>query len=275
MDIKYFSKNGKLLPLKDANVSLEDIAYQYGFGVYETLKVRNKIVYFVDEHIKRLMQSANTIGIEHKLTNKSIEKYIKEIVLKNKIENSNLKILLVGGKTKDESNLYIIPLAPLYPDKKLYSKGATTMSIQYERFLPNAKTLSMLPSYIYYTKAKKLGHYDVLYTDKKGNILEGSRTNFFAIKGKTIVTPPKAKVLEGVTRQTVIIAAKKNGFTVKEGDISIKDLGKYEGAFLTSTSSKIIPLVKVNSFEYKEVSGNLKELMKIYDNFLDDSKGIL
>jgi branched-subunit amino acid aminotransferase/4-amino-4-deoxychorismate lyase len=274
MTFQYFSKNGTLLPFSDATIPLENIAYQYGFGVYETLKVRGGILYFAKQHIERLLQSAKIIDLKHMFTPPKINLYIQKVIQKNNVENCNIKILLIGGKEAKDSLLFILPLAPLFPDKKLYSRGATVSTVQYKRFLPNAKTLNMLRSYLYYTKASREGHYDALFLDKKGNILEGSRTNFFAIKGTTLTTPPKEKVLEGVTRQTVIAAAKKSGFVVKEENIPISKLKKIDGAFLTCTSGKIIPLVQVGNLKFPEIPPKLKELMQIYNEFLKASGGI-
>lgn len=217
---------------------------------------------------QRLLIS-NTHLLPQKLTytfNKSLKK--------NNAENCNIKILLIGGKEAKDALLFILPLAPLFPDKKLYSRGATVETIQYERLLPNAKTLNMLQSYLYYTKVSREGHYDALFLDNKGNVLEGSRTNFFAIKGKTLTTPPKEKVLEGVTRQTVIAAAKKGGFTVKEKDIPISKLKNFDGAFLTCTSAKIIPLVQIDNLKFPGIPPRLKDLVQIYNKFLEASWGV-
>src|ERR1035437_2242077 len=125
MNIQCFSKNGKLLPLVDATVPLENIAYQYGFGVYETIRVRNKIAYFTKQHIERLLQSAKLIGLEHIYVLSKIDLYIQEVIQKNNAQNCNLKILLIGGKNTEDSLLFILPLAPLYPDKKIYINGIT------------------------------------------------------------------------------------------------------------------------------------------------------
>ncbi len=274
MAFSYFSKNGNLAPLRDATIPLEDIAYQYGFGVYETLKVRNSVLYFIDQHVARLLESARLLGLEHPFIFRDISSYIAAVVKKNAMENGNIKMLLIGGKTAQSASLYILPLAPLFPDRKLYTKGASAITVQYERFLPNAKTLNMLRSYLYYTQAIQRGHYDVVFVDKRGYVLEGSRTNFFAIKGRTVVTPPAKYVLEGVTRQTVIYAARKSGFRVVERRISKRSLKTYDSTFLTSTSSNIIPLVNIDAIRYPNIPPALKELMDVYKTYLKTCGGV-
>lgn len=265
----YFSTNGQILPIELAIVPLSNIEYSYGFGVYETLKVRKGNVYFVKQHVERLFYSAKVIGLTHAFTKKEIEKYIDELLAKQSVDACNIKMLLIGGR---EPQLFIIPLAPLFPDRKLYTQGAKTISVQYERIFPNAKTLNMLPSYLAYKKAKENGCYDALLISQKGTILEGTRSNFFAIKNNVLYTPPVEEVLEGVTRQTVIATAKKAGFILKETTIPLLQITDYDGAFLTSTSSKIIPITRINDHTFS-IPVALKKLMKAYDVFLQESQG--
>lgn len=270
---QYFSENGQILPIDEAVMPLSNIEFSYGFGVYENIKVRNGIVYFTKQHIERLQKSAETIGLTHPFTSDEVTKYLHELLEKlelTKDGSCNIKILLIGGR---EPQLFIMALAPLFPDRKLYSTGAKTISFSYERFLPQAKTLNMLPSYLFYKKAKEADCYDGLLISNTGTILEGTRTNFFAIKGRELFTPPAEEVLEGVTRQTVIHVAKKQGFTIHEVAITLAQIGEYDGAFLTSTSSKIVPIRQIDEINL-QIPESLKELIKAYDAFLDESNGI-
>lgn len=275
MEIHFFSKNGEILPVSQAVIPLSNIAYQYGFGVYETIKLRNRILYFIQQHIERLLLSAKLLELEHPITKELVEEWIEELIEKNSIESCNIKIVLLGGKASQDAELFIILLNPLYPDRKLYSQGAKAQTTVYERFLPNAKSLNMLQSYLSFTKAQKNGCYDALLLDKNNNILEGTRTNFFALKDKTLVTAPKEVVLEGVTRQVVLTVAQKNGYSIKEELIPLSSLAEYDAAFLTSTSSNIMPLNQIDDYKFNQISNNLKEFMQQYDAFLVDSKGIL
>ena len=274
MNDTYFSKNGVLLPLSEAKFSLDSLELQYGFGVYESLRTRNGILYFVNEHVDRLLTSARLIGLEHPFAKKEIERYISDLLKKNNAETCNIKMLLIGGKTSEESLLTIFTLAPLFPDRKLYKNGATVETYQYERFLPQVKSLNMLPSYIAYREAKAKGYYDALFIDRGGNIREGTRTNFYVIKGTTIITPPEEIVLSGVVRQTLLAVAPIHGFTIQEKEIPLSSVHNYDGAFLTSTSTKILPIHKIDEVVLPEIPAKLRELMKIYDEFLEKSNGL-
>lgn len=275
MEFKYFSHNGELKPAAEAAIPLSNIEYSYGFGVYETIRVANKIPYFLLDHIERLGESARIIGLEHPFEGESIEKYIQELVKKNQLDSANLKMLLIGAKKKEEAQLFVICLNPLFPDKKLYRDGASFVTYEYERAFPHAKSLNMLQSYLAYKKAKAAGAYDALLVNRDGCITEGTRTNFFCITGKTILSPRESEILLGVTRKAVLQVARHNGYEIEQGDITWGDIQRADGVFVTSTSSKIVPARSIDELALPESPPVLKELMQLFDEFLDTCRGKL
>lgn len=275
MDIKYFSQNSSIKPIKEAVMPLSSIEYQYGFGVYETIRVVNGVPFFLADHLERLQESANIIGLEHPFTIDIVEKGIIELVEKTGTGSYNLKILLIGASKAENTQLFVLPLNPLFPDKKLYRDGASFVTYEYERAFPHAKTLNMLQSYLAYKKAKQAGAYDALLLDDDGYIVEGTRTNFFCIKDRTIITPPEEKILLGVTRKAVLHVATQSNYKVYEQEISWGDIQKSDGAFITSTSSKIIPVHSIDEQVLPEKPYALAELMDRFDEFLDSCGGKL
>lgn len=274
MDFKYFSHNGELKSAKEAVISLSNIEYTYGFGVYETIRVTRGVPFFLTEHLERLMESADIIELEHPFTEDHITDAIALLIEKNNVDTCNLKLLLIGAPEKERAQLFIQCLNPLFPDKKLYREGARCVTYAYERAFPHAKTLNMLQSYLAYRKAKESDAYDALLIDNDGCITEGTRTNFFCISGRTIISPPQEKILLGVTRKAVLKVARQHGFEYREQPITWGEMQEYGGAFLTSTSSKIIPIRSVDNVDLpREDAHVIKELMDLFDQFLDSFEG--
>lgn len=295
MNFEYFLYNQDIKPISQAAIPVNNIHFSYGFGVYESLKIRKGKIFFLKKHLQRLQKSANEINLnydfyESKMT-QNIQKFfsfLNKTYYQNpeKEFSCNLKIILIG-KSDGGSDLYLFASAPKFVDKKLYKKGSEVIALQYQRFLPNCKSLNMLPSYLAYKEAQKRNFYDSLLIDPKGNILEGTRTNFFATKNKTIFSPRKIDILEGVTYQTVLEVALKNGYKFEEKDLQLEDIGDYESIFLTSTSAKILPIKTILIPDSKEIlpvfnlnsplkkidfqiSTDLKNLIQLYETFLDD-----
>ncbi|MDP9249004.1 MAG: aminotransferase class IV [bacterium] len=264
MEFNFFSKNGKVLPIAEANVSLLSVEYTYGFGVYETLRVKNKKPLFLDDHVERLIKSAEIIRLAHILNVSDIKKHIEDMVAETPEETYNLKLLLIGARQPEDADFYIFPSAPLFPDKKLYRDGVRTITVNFERAYPQAKTLNMLQSYLAYRDAKNNGCYDALLVNTKGHITEGTRTNFLLVKGNTIYSPFEKDILLGVARKYVLETAKENGFILEERNITPDSLHEYDGAFLTSTSSKIMPIKRVDDFEFEKIPESIYRLMDLF-----------
>src|SRR3989344_2588846 len=265
MEFNFFSKNGKILPIAEATVSLASIEYSYGFGVYETIRVNNKRPSFLEDHIERLLASAEIIKLEHILTYENIKKYIGEVITHTKEKTYNIKLVLIGAPKPEDAHFYIFASVPFFPDKKLYRDGVSVMTTQFERAYPQAKTLNMLQSYLAYREAKKKGCYDAILVNRDGNITEGTRTNFLTVKGNTIYSPLEKDILLGVMRKHVLLVAKENGFSIEERNIPKNSLREYDGAFLTSTSAKILPVRKIDDFEYEKIPESVYRLIGLFN----------
>lgn len=267
MSYPLFSRNGVLLPMEQATVPLSNIEYAYGFGVYENIRVVRRKPLFVTDHIERLFSSCKAIGLKPPFSADQVSTWISDLIGKVESEAFNLKLLLIGAPDPNNASLSIIPLAPKFPDKKLYVKGAAAITTHYERQFPQAKTLNMLGSYLAYRAAKEAGAYDALLIDRDGCITEGTRTNFLAFRDNNIISPPLKDILLGVTLKYVMTVAKEVGLSIVHEPIPVSALSSIDGACITSTSSKIIPLSRIDALNIP-IPETLKNLMQLYDAFL-------
>ena len=107
----------------------------------------------------------------------------------------------------------------------------------------------------FHAKAKKVGAHEVLFFGTNGNVLEGSTLNFFLVKDGKVYTSSD-DVLFGITRSVsafvnahrkfVLQVAKDNGIEVVLGEIHKDDLGKFDEAFISSTTREVCPVAKVD-----------------------------
>ncbi len=263
----FFSLNGVLVPVNEAKVAWDDIEVTYGYGVYETLKVRKGRVYFPEMHEERLFHSAKLVDVDHPWKNGDVQQYLENLILANQAMDANLKVLLYGGCTQETARLVIIQLAPLFPDRKLYRDGAAAITWEGERWLPRAKSLNMLQSSMAFNAAQKAGAYDALFVNRNSEITEGTRTNFWFTDNQKLYTPPEEEVLEGVTQLTVITCAREAGIEVVRKPFPLKAAGDWDGLFLTSTSTKIMPLKAVDTRVF-EIPQLVLKMEKLYDEWL-------
>ena len=266
-----FSFNGNLLPIHQAFVSVDNLHFVYGYGVYENLKVRSRVLFFPELHAERLLHSASAIGLKTVYTEEKIKEIVEHLCKVIPQESFNLKVLLMGNE-KDNADMYVFALNPRFLTGKEYREGVRVITHHGERLFPNAKTLNMLMSFLAYKKAQEKGAYDALLVDNEGAVQEGTRTNLFFTDGKTIFTPPMEKVLDGVTRMTVIDALRKKGIIVQERNLKLGEVKDYKGFFLTSTSSKVLPISRIDEMKF-EIPPIVRDAMKIYDEYLERYAG--
>lgn len=258
--------NGKIVSADQAGIPIDDIEFSYGFGVYENLRVRKKKIVWPEDHVKRLMQSAKSIGLDHEFSEKTVLSWLETAAKAETEETFNLKIVLVGGKTKTGAKLYIFSGNPAFLSAAERRDGVDVVTYPLERWTPTAKTLNMLPSYLAYRKAKQQNANDALLANGKGIVREGTKSNLFGIQNGTIISPPAEKILPGVTRKHVLELAEKNGIKITEREFTAAELLKMDAAFLTNTSCGVLPIRSIDGhkmrFPFPKTIAMLQKLFK-------------
>ncbi len=235
--------NGRLVPVELGRFGLDDADALYGYGCYETLKVRGGLLYFAEFHEERLLRSAAILGIAHGLRPGELVRGLRGLVEAEAAGDCNVKAIMIGRSGRP-ADWYAFLLPPLVPPATAYSAGVPCLLYRGERHFPAAKSLSMLLSTVAFRAAAAAGCYDALLVDRRGEITEGTRTNLvYARRGdaSTIYTPPADRALEGITRRTLIAALAEAGVAVAERPLSVAEAlsGEYALA-VTSTSSRVI-----------------------------------
>ncbi len=271
-------RNGELLPAADAVLPVANTELEYGFGVYETIRIENGIAYFTQQHVDRLLHSAHHIDLEHAFTTQQITEQLNTFITHALAiaQTCNIKILFLGAANPADVQLYLFASAPLFVDRKLYKTGCHTITHSYERPFPEAKTLAMLGSYLAYREAKKHGAYDALLLNRNQEITEGTRTNFFTVNTdkKILYHPPQAEILEGVTKIVLQDIAIQNGWSVEQRPIHLSEISSYDGAFLTSTSTKVLPIKSIDDFVFETITPRVLELSQLYRDYWAQSGGV-
>ena len=98
--------------------------------------------------------------------------------------------------------------------------------------------------------AMDAGYADALMLDYRGYVAEATGANVFFIKGKEIHTPLPDCFLNGITRQTLIDLAKRNGYTVTERHILPEELGNFDECFLTGTAAEVTPVSEIGDVHF-------------------------
>ena len=272
--------NGKYMPKIESKISIEDRGLNFSDGIYEVIRFKNKKLLNFKDHQSRLERSLNEIKITFPFASKKSVKIIISNLLKiNSYENGFVYLQITRG-TATRNHLFpkftkpnvILSLYP-EPDISNLSQGVSiilTDDMRWKRC--DIKSVSLLPNVLGKQYAHENGCYESWQMDKEKYITEGTTSNAFIVSktGKIKTHPLNNKILGGVTRNTLIRAAKLNKVPIVEKAFSLKDLLNCEEAFLTSTTVGVLPVTKINNKKIKsgKIGSQTKKLIKIYNEFL-------
>ncbi len=253
--------NGKLVDKKEARVSVFDHGYLYGDGVFEGIRSYNCIVFKLKEHVDRLFESAHSIMLNIPLTKKQMVDAIITTLKANALKDGYIRVVVSRGEGDlgldprkcrgRETVVVIADKITLYP-KKLYQKGMDIITVPTVRNIPEAlnpqiKSLNYLNNILAKIEAINSGYQEALMLDHLGYVAECTGDNIFVVRNSELYTPPQCMgTLRGITRDTVLVIAKKLKIPTHEHVITRHELYVGDECFLTGTAAEIVPVVKVD-----------------------------
>ena len=252
--------NGKLLPRKEAKVSVFDSIVQNGDGVWEGLRVYPEGIVCYDKHLTRLHEGAKALAYEGIPSKDEIKKAIKETLDANGMNtDTHIRLTLTRGEKVtsgmdsrlNQSGCCLIVLAEW--KKKVYdfSKGIRTISSSIRRSIPafldsKIHHNNMLSLVIAKIQANISGYDAAVMLDERGFVAELNDTNLFMVKEGSIFTPFAHACLPGITRQTFIDLFKENKINIFERDLSLVEFINADLVFATGTNGEITPVTEID-----------------------------
>ncbi|MDF2532862.1 MAG: aminotransferase, class [Clostridia bacterium] len=238
-------------------------------SIYEVIRVINGVPLFLDDHISRLQLSAASLDAELQTLLTSIMSDVNRLIKINNNPDKNIK-LMVFNLEKEVPDYIICFIKSSYPSREQYSQGIHSILVHAERDNPNAKIINNQLREIVNQKLEEYAAYEALLVNNRGEITEGSRSNlFFVVHGK-IYTAPAQDVLIGITRKYILEACSNLRLEVIEQPIPFSMLDYAEGAFITGTSPKVLPIATIEERELDSSNnGIVKNILAEYDSILD------
>ena len=281
--------NGQLLPESEAKVPIYDSALMFGDTVFEMTRSFNKDHFLLNEHIDRLIASAEFVEIKMPYSKDQILDAIEEVTeyhdnIFTSDDEHRLMINLTRGLLGIYENNVDFPVkGPIltianFPLKWTVSGMSDYFSNGIHAVVSNQK---MIPDFLLNAAVKNRSrlHYmmaniDVskmnlerawaLLEDPEGNICEGTGSNVFFVKDQELFTPKPKNMLRGISRQYLIELAKDNGIKVFEEDITKEDIPNFTEAFFTATPFCMVPCYKINDHKLE-----FRKKDSIYNYLLD------
>lgn len=261
----WWSVGGQWVHPNEATLSINDITVLRGYSVFESLRTYDRRPFHLEEHLQRLYHSAASIELEVPYFHDEIAGVIQEVIERNPYTHATIRILVTGGESEDGiiaigKPMLVVMITPLGErDMERFAKGIKLITTRLQRVSPEAKTTNYEAAVRSLKEAAHRNAADALFVNEQGQVLEGTRSNFFAFRGDRLFTA-RAGVLMGVTRNVVLELA-RGRFTIEERPVLLSELPQIDEAFITSSSKEITPVVQIDDL----VIGNGKPGPRTYE----------
>ncbi len=282
--------DGEFVKWDNANVHIMTHTLHYGLGAFEGIRCYNTpkgpAIFRLDEHVKRLFQSAHIFLLEIPFTENEIKKAVIDTVKVNKLKECYIRPLVyigygaMGIYPKGNPINLAIATWPwgAYLGEEGLEKG---IRVKVASFIRNHVNSNMSRGKVcgYYVNsqiAKKeaisCGYDEALLLDTEGYVSEGSGENIFIVRNGVLKTTSLTSVLEGITRGSIITIAKNAGIEVREERFTRDEVYIADEAFFTGTAAEVTPIRELDGRIIGEGKRG-KITKKLQTTFFDIVKG--
>ncbi len=267
------SVNGELFPRGEAMVSVFDAGFLLGDGVWESFRLHEGKLVFIEEHMDRLFRGASEISLEPGKSRTQILDEIDRVISANEMHDQvHLRLIISRGlKPTPYQAPWVIASPPtivIIPEYKKANprrsvEGISLVSVDVRRSGPDIQnprinSLSKHNCIAACIEAAEKGGDEGLMMDPHGFVSTCNSTHFFMVKGGEVWTSSGEYCLEGITRAKVLELCASNAIPFSERNFTFEDVNSAEEAFVTGTFAGLTP---VTSFDGRPVGDGRRGAM--------------
>lgn len=258
--------NGQMIAHEQATISVDDALVQHAVGLFETMSASNGNVFRLQQHLDRLANSAQELGLAKALNTMPLAEAVKQTLSHNNLAEARVRLTVSPGRTSllsggqeaatPQGTILIVPAPPTQYDPAYFEQGVTVLIAPpiANPFDPMAghKTTSYWTRLRTLRQAASAGAGEAIYLNVSNHLASGAISNVFLVKDGQLFTPIArgeevegalaAPVMPGITREAIIEIAEQQDMKVTRTMLSIEDLLAADEVFLTNSSWHVLPV---------------------------------
>ena len=256
--------DGRLVPWRDAKLHILTHALHYGSGVFEGMRCYDGGIFRLDDHSRRLHDSASYLDFEIPWSAGEISAACREVVEKQGLSDGYVRPIAWRGSEdmgvsaqKTEIHLAIAAWQwGSYFDPEEKMRGIRLRMADYRRPDPATEPSKAKAAGLYMIctiekhKAERQGYADAFFLDYRGLVAEATGANVFFEKEGRLHTPLPDCFLDGLTRRTIIDLAQKRGVEVVERHIEPEEMAGFDQCFLTGSAAEVTPVSQIGQYSF-------------------------
>lgn len=257
--------NGKLVHFRDATVHFMTPGLHYGIGAFEGIRCystsHGPAIFRLHDHMRRLVDSARVLGfLELPYTLQELTDAVKATVAANGFPDCYIRPLIYlaegGWNLSLDSGVPHVGIAVWKWEKFLgeeaLENGIRANTSSFTRHHVNASMTkakicgNYANSVLARTESLRLGFDEAIMLDPQGYVAECTGENLFLVRHSVLYTSPSATILEGITRDTILILARELGLQILEEPISRDQLYLADEVFVCGTAAEVAGLREID-----------------------------
>ncbi|MDB2414795.1 aminotransferase class IV [Rickettsiales bacterium] len=249
--------NGAYLPLSEAKISIQDRGFRFGDGIFETIKVKDGGILYLEYHLERMAEGIDILKIPYSLL--QLNKIFKKLIADNNLSEGFLRVSITRGigsigylpSSCDLKPSIIIEVISGLPDiAESASLYLSSWKKTPDSCVPSSiKTMQGLNSVLSRMEAQQNGCYDALLLSEDDIICECSSSNIFWVKDDVLHTPSIDCGLVNGTIRRLLQTQKIIAF--KEGKYKLSQLKNADCVFVTNIAWGILPIKQLQPKGWK------------------------
>lgn len=255
---RYAYVNGRYIPHDQAAVHVEDRGFQFADGVYEVVTIIDGRLADEQGHLARLGRSLKELAIAWPVKPAVLRLIMRELMRRNRLRNGTVYIQVTRGAAPRE---FAFPKAPAgtlvlttqrttrFGDPTLLEEGVLVITIPDIRWARrDIKSVALLPQVLGKQRAVEAGAFEAWQVDPDGTVTEGCSSNAWIVTAEGVLAtrPPSNRILNGITRQSLIRLASENGVAFEERSFTVDEAKQAREAFLSSASTFVMPVTRID-----------------------------
>jgi D-alanine transaminase len=263
MDCETLYLNGEFKRLDEGCIPVEDRGFQLGDGVYEVIKVMNRRLVWLEDHLQRLDRSLAEVRLTEAAAGYTLRTVLPELVARSRIVDGMVYVQVTRGPAPRD---FVFPRPP-HPTVLAYAR-AKTLPTEEEIFggivlhpvddkrwaRCDIKSTNLLAAVLAKEEAREAGADEALFLDPEGFVREGGSSNVFAVLDGVIRTHPLCnRILGGITRLHVVDIAREMGYPLEERPFHLDEITSSAPSdcevFTASTLKDMLPVTRVGGYQ--------------------------
>ena len=273
--------NGTFVPWQEATIHLLSHSVGRGSAIFEVLGFQEisegRAIFRLQDHLDRLFRTAELLDMEIPLSREECGRAVLKTLRKSRARDGMIKIICYYPQIAFDVNppQRTLDVAVCVIDSRSYGDGssgsfdhgATVGISRWRKLDPHTVPIeakaaaNYLNGMVARSDARRRGFDFALMCDTEGYIAEGATESIFLVQGGTLLTPALGRVLDGITRRSLLEVARTEGIETGEAHLPPTLLFEADEIFLSGTPNKLIPVKKIEDRVMMDVPGPVTRVL--------------